>query len=105
MVERNIQAIKKTLKKAIKTNQDPYMALLALHTTPLKNGSSSPAKQLMIRTLRTNLPNITSNKYKKTQELPIIRPNDVRIKFNNNWFRKGKIIRKTSPTLFLSNPH
>ena len=57
MVEINIQTIK--------TNQDPYMALLALYTTPLKNGSLSPAKQLMNRTLRTNLSNITSNKYRK----------------------------------------
>ena len=36
MVESNIQTIKKNTEKAIKTNQDPYLALLALRVTHIE---------------------------------------------------------------------
>ena len=49
--ERNVQTVKKLLKKA----EDPYMALLMYRATPLHNGLS-PAEILMGRKLRTKLP-------------------------------------------------
>lgn len=76
--------------------------MLALRTSPLKDKSSSPAQQLMKRTLRTNLPNILHNKSmkrhevdKKFKELPSLNKNDnVRIRSQGNWNLKGKIIKK-----------
>ena len=65
--ERNIQTIKRTLKKAFKSHQDPNLAILALRTTPLKDKSPAPAQQLMKRPLRTNLPNIIHNKLMKSR--------------------------------------
>lgn len=35
LAERNIQTIKKTLKKAFVSQQDSHLAMLALRTTPL----------------------------------------------------------------------
>lgn len=102
LVERNIQTIKRTLKKSFESEQDPYLAMLALRTSPLKDKSSSPAQQLMKRTLRTNLPNILHNKSmkrhevdKKFKELPSLNKNDnVRIRSQGNWNLKGKIVKK-----------
>jgi hypothetical protein len=51
--ERAIQ----TVKKLLKNNQDPYLALLTYRSTPLKNGFS-PSELLMSRRLRTHLPAI-----------------------------------------------
>lgn len=41
LVERNIQTIKRTLIKSFESNQDPYLAMVALQTSPLKDKSSS----------------------------------------------------------------
>ena len=53
--ERAVQTVKNLLKKA----EDPYLALLAYRTTPLKNGFS-PAELLMGRRLRTTVPTLPS---------------------------------------------
>ena len=55
----------KTVKSMFKKNEDPYMALLILRSTPLENGFS-PAELLMSRKVRTTLP-VT-----ETQLLPSI---------------------------------
>ena len=105
LVERNIQTIKRILKKAFKSNQDSYLAMLALRTTPLKDKSPAPAQKLMKRTLRTNLSNIMHNKImkkcqvdknvSKNKELETLKVNDtVRIRFQGNWKRKGRVIKK-----------
>ena len=65
LVERNIQTIKRIQKKAFKSNQDPYLAMLTLRTTPLKNKWPASAQQLMKRTLQTNLLNIMHNEIMK----------------------------------------
>ena len=46
-----------TVKKLLKNNEDPYLALLTYRSTPLKNGFS-PSELLMSRRLRTHLPAI-----------------------------------------------
>ena len=38
-VERTIQTVKRALKKAMYSNEDQYLALLALRTTPVKNST------------------------------------------------------------------
>ena len=55
LAERNVQTIKNLLRKAKAVQQDPYIALLQLRTTPLPD-SVSPAQLLMNRRLRTRLP-------------------------------------------------
>ena len=55
MVEWTIQTVKKTLRKAKLSNNDPYLAILALRTTPQQKLSSS-AQLLMNRNLWATLP-------------------------------------------------
>ena len=47
MVERTVETIKNTLKKAHKANEDVYLALLALNST-LPHDGTSPACKLFI---------------------------------------------------------
>ena len=55
MIEQTIQTVKKTLRKAKLSNNDPFLAILALRTTP-RQKRSSPAQLLMNQNLRTTLP-------------------------------------------------
>ena len=54
MVERTIQIVKKTLRKAKLSNTDPYLAILAFRTTPQQK-RSWPAQLLMNQNLQTTL--------------------------------------------------
>ncbi len=56
-VERAIQTVKKVLKKAHDGNQDLYLALLILNTTP-GNDNQSPASRLFCRQPRSTLPSL-----------------------------------------------
>ena len=60
MAERMIQTVKRTLKKAFRRNEDLYLALLTLNSTPDDKGFS-PAFKLMGRKVRTNLPSAKMN--------------------------------------------
>ena len=107
-IERTIQTVKHSLKKAMVNNEDPALALLALRTTPAKD-HISPAQKLMGRTLRTNLPSIkpllktskattlsktaTAHYNTNAQNLPILHPGDhVRLRDGKNWSRMGKVV-------------
>ena len=61
LVERQVQTVKHTLKKAHESGQDVYLALLALNTTPSHDGKS-PAFKLFKRNPCTTLPSIIPNK-------------------------------------------
>lgn len=120
LVERKIQTVKRTLKKANESNDDPYLSLLILNTAPDENGIS-PASLLYKRHLRTNLPTIKESfnenskqflrKYtsdiRESEQLhydarsrklqPLEEEMTVRINSKNDsprWKRKGKIIAK-----------
>ena len=105
MVERTIQTVKRTIKKAIESKQDPYLALLALRTTPLTSKqTASPATLLMGRTLRTTMPNIKftrptiqpecNDRKQVMRELPELQPGDsVRVLYGK--VIKGRVIRKS----------
>lgn len=56
-VERFVQTIKNTLKKAMSEDKDPFLALLNLRNTPV-DGKHSPAIVLYNRELRDLLPSI-----------------------------------------------
>ena len=57
-IEQTIQIVKKTLKKALHSGDDPYLALLTVCTTPLSHDKPAPATILMNRQLRTTLPTV-----------------------------------------------
>lgn len=54
--ESAVKAAKNLLKKAIKDNSDPWLALLDNRNTPTEEMRSSPAQRLMSRNTRTLLP-------------------------------------------------
>lgn len=55
MIERAIQTVKGLFKKAIQSNEDPFLAILYYNTTP-KQDAPAPCSLLMGRKLRTLLP-------------------------------------------------
>ena len=59
MAERTVQTIKQLLKKARKSDGDPFMALQAHRTCPDPNGNPSPAEHLFGRKIRTKVPALT----------------------------------------------
>ena len=101
LVERTIQTVKKTLKKARRRSEDSYLALLALRTTPKAN-SESPAFVLMKRNPRMLLPRIaktvnklnTDHKFSKPKELSLLKENkNVRVLQDNLWKREVVVIK------------
>ena len=55
-IEKNVQICKNLLKKAKKSNSDPYLALLEFRNTPIDGINMSPSQLLMGRRTRTQLP-------------------------------------------------
>ena len=55
-VERAIRTVKNIMKKAIESNEDPDLALLAWRSTPLDRNTKSPAELLLGRKVAVNLP-------------------------------------------------
>ena len=60
-VERAIQTVKRTLKKATACKQNINMALLCLRTTPIDSELPSPAELLCGRKVQSNLPLVIRN--------------------------------------------
>ena len=71
--------MKRRFKKARDSKKDPYLTILAYHTTPLKSCELSPSELCMSRRLRSNLP--CTNERLKPQPLKL---NDVRKKLSAN---------------------
>ena len=63
LAERNVQTVKRLLKKSSEGGTDPYIALLTFNTTPSVSGNS-PAFLLMKRIPRTTLPSIVTEELK-----------------------------------------
>lgn len=61
-IERQIQTVKMTLKKASDSGSDIRMAMLSLRTTPVDHKLPSPAVMLYNRRLRTDLPTVVHNR-------------------------------------------
>ena len=112
LVERAIQTVKKSLKKAHDGNDDPYLTLLILNTTPGSDGAS-PAMRLFNHQPRTTLPSLnltdTSSpsptipkKVKKAydqhaKDLTNIEPGTVvcmRVQGEKRWDEIGKVVEK-----------
>lgn len=63
LVEKNVQTLKKMLIKAKNDHKDLYLTLLHYRNTPIDEKIGSPAKLLMSRYLRDNLP-LEKSKFK-----------------------------------------
>ena len=111
-VERAIQTVKKSLKKAHDGNEDPYLTMLILNTTPGSDGVS-PAMRLFNHQPRTTLPSLNLNHTSSTskaipkkiktgydkhaKDLPDITPGTVvrmRIQGERRWNEIGKVVAK-----------
>ena len=109
-IERTIQTVKNSLKKTMTSNEDPFLPLLALWTTPGKD-RLSPAQKLMGRTLRTIIPSVkhhlkTTNSVKiskkttaqynsKARNLNDLHPGErVRLRAAVKWSKKGEVIAR-----------
>ena len=106
-IERTIQTIKKSIKKSLKGNNDPYLALLAVATSPDPENNTLPATLFYNHTIRTLLPSVNIKKLvKKTKlilsnstwhqkTLPPLKINDsVHLHNEKTWTITGKIIKK-----------
>ena len=60
LVERNVRAMKRLLKKADESKQDAFLALLEFRNSPISGMEVSPAELLMGRKRRTRLPTFKS---------------------------------------------
>ena len=63
MAERIIQIVKKALKKASASKEDPVLALLSLSTTPMSCDSMSLATKCMGRDICTTLPKVRTTRH------------------------------------------
>ena len=112
LVERTIQTVKKSLKKAEESRSDVYLSMLVLNTTPNSDGHS-PAYKLYQRNPRTTLPSVSTQppcplspkrKLKQSYDqharnLPTLLPGTtvrVRTDKDTDWSKKGKVVEKCS---------
>ena len=88
LVERAIQTVKKSLKKAHDGNEDPYLTLLILNTTPGSDGAS-PAMRLFNHQPHTTLPSL--NLTDTSSPSPTI-PKKVKKAYDQD--ETGKVVEK-----------
>ena len=119
--ENAIKIVKGLLKKADKHKEDPYLALIAHHSTPSSSDNKSPYEKLFGHAMRTTLPDLRNMRKSKNipasnlpakfqpkysdkqryyynssaKELPDIPVGStVRIRKDNSWPTKAKVIAK-----------
>ena len=93
LVERNVQTIKRLLKKADESKEDAFLTLLEFRNSLISEMEQSPAKLLMSRKLRTKLP--TSKHLLKPKSQPV---NEVRQRLRERQLRqKAFYDRNTKP--------
>ena len=105
-VERTIQLVKKTLRKAFVNNDDPYLALLTIRVSPGPYDNPPPATLFFNRPIRSTLPSMNNNYQtinkklsrnmkitKHCRDLPELSLNDkVRLHDGKSWSIKGKVV-------------
>ena len=114
LVEREIQTVKRIMRNAEENSEDPYLGLLNLNATPLKDGFP-PAESMFNRRVRTLLPSMKESskppslpKHSRGSHeqydrgavdlKPISPQTTVRIYFKEkkNWGKKRKVVSKSS---------
>ena len=106
-IERTIQIIKKRIKKALKGDNDPDLALLAFHTSTGPENNTPPATLFCNHAIRTLIPSmnkevsqenkklILSNSTQHQTTLPPLKITDsVHLHSRKNWTIMGKVIKK-----------
>lgn len=73
MVERQVQTVKRTIKKAIYDNKDVTLALIEINNTPISNTIPSPNHIMMGRNIVGVLPNFITEKHIVNRNLNIRR--------------------------------
>lgn len=68
-VERMIQYVKKTLKKACKDERDPYLALMTIRATPGPYCNAAPATLMFQRPIRSIIPSVNAEYDSKNNKL------------------------------------
>ena len=68
-IERQVQTVKYTLKKAAMSRSNPQKALLSLRSTPIDSHLPSPADMLNARKYKSNLPVIIRNEHWSKDEI------------------------------------
>ena len=68
-IEKTIQTIKKSIKKALKGNNDPHLALLAIRTSPDPKNNTPPATLFCNHTIRTLLPSMNKEVSQENKKL------------------------------------
>ena len=68
-IERQVQTVKYTLKKAAMSRSNPQKALLAFRSTPIDSHLPSPAEMLNARKYKSNLPVIIRNEHWSKDEI------------------------------------
>ena len=68
-VERTVQTVKNTIRKAKMDELDPELALLCLRTTPISDKIRSPNEMLVGRKAKANLPKSTRNQLVDSEQI------------------------------------
>ncbi|GBM17969.1 hypothetical protein AVEN_111112-1 [Araneus ventricosus] len=97
-IESMVKNFKKHFKKSV--DEDPYLMMLVLRTTPLENGYS-PAELLMGRKLRTNLPMAKKSLIPKIPEAEDIRRKELKYGVNKKKYMTSIIELKILKNLNL----
>ena len=86
-----------TIKNLLKKEGDPYLALLAYHSTPLEIGYS-PSQLLMNRALRTTVPTTREQRKPEVPSLNVVKERDALLKTRQkNNFDKHHGTRELPP--------
>ena len=108
LVERTIRTVKRTLRKAKRSNNDVHLSLLALKSSPGVKNQPSPACMFFNRNIRTVVPSVTENtglkknnfklpKSSPGRDLVPLKSGDsvcFRGKGDKIWSRKGSVLEK-----------
>lgn len=112
LAEKEVQIVKRILKKAADNTEDPYLDILNYRASPLENGLL-PAEMLMNRKLRTRLPSAThqmersdvrqgvrqTELYNRTAKprRPLAQEEIVRVRCDGQWGPLAKVVKETTP--------
>ena len=94
--ESAVKAVKRILKKTLKTGEDPYQAILYLRNTPQQGIDLSPAQRLMGRLTKTLLPT-NANLLRPEHAIPEIAEKSLRP------LQEGDIVRARPYQLYTSS--
>lgn len=112
LAEKGVQIVKRLLKKAAETGEDPHLAVLNYRASPIENGLS-PA-ELMNRKLRKRRPSANHhmmqssvnhvkerqmNYYNRTAKplSPLAQEDVVRVRCDGQWGPLAKVTKETMP--------